>query len=333
MPRPALLVLVLTVALAAPFVSAEQAQPPAPRPVTTAPADAAEKPTELIATAELDLRLRPLRKAGLAVEVDAWMATFQAKIQEISDTEIAIRSATGDQKTSLVEKLGQLQMERVALLDRVNLVLAAYKAKGGDTAEHDKYIEAVSGIKIDVTDAQTTASLVMSWLKSPEGGLRWLRAIVLFIVVLVVARIAAAVASGLLARALRAVKNVSDLLREFFVNTTRQVIMLIGLVVALSTLGVNVGPMVAAIGAVGFIVGFALQGTLGNFAAGLMILLYRPYDVGDDIAVGAVKGRVESMTLVSTTLLNADGQRVIAPNGSIWGGVITNLSKGSTRAG
>lgn len=333
MPRPAVRVLILVVALSVPFACADEAPPPAPLPVTTAPANAAEKPTELISTAELDIRLRPLRKAGLAVEVEAWMATFQAKIQEISDTEIAIRSATGDEKASLLEKLGQLQTERVAMLDRVNVVLAAYKAKGGDTAEHDKFIEAVSGIKIDVTDAQTATSVVINWLKSPEGGLRWLRAIVLFIVVLIVARIAAAVVSGLISQALRAVKNLSDLLREFFVNTTRQIIMLIGLVVALSMLGVNVGPMVAAIGAVGFIVGFALQGTLGNFAAGLMILLYRPYDVGDEIAVGAIKGKVESMTLVSTTLLNADGQRVIAPNGSIWGGVITNLSKGSTRAG
>jgi small conductance mechanosensitive channel len=325
---------ILSAALASPAARGEPAAQPAappPVPVTTAPAEAAEKPAALISTAELDLRLLPMRKADLGKEVDAWMNALQSKVQAISETEIAVKSAEGEAKTTLLERLGQLQTDRTSLLDRVNLVLAAFRTKGGDTAEQDKYITAVSGIKVDVTDAHAASSVVLNWLKSPEGGLRWARNIALFVVVLIVARVVGGVVSSILSRALRAVKTMSDLLRDFFVNTARQLITLIGVVVALSMLGVDIGPMIAAIGAVGFIVGFALQGTLGNFAAGLMILLYRPYDVGDEIAVGGIKGQVESMTLVSTSLVNAENQRIIAPNNAIWGGVITNLSKGSVR--
>ena len=96
-------------------------------------------------------------------------------------------------------------------------------------------------------------------------------------------------------------------------------------------IGIDVGPFVAAIGAVGFIVAFALQGTLSNFAAGLMILLYRPYDVGQVVTVAGVTGKVSAMSLVSTTLLTPDNQIVTVPNGSIWGGIITNITGNPTR--
>jgi small conductance mechanosensitive channel len=89
-----------------------------------------------------------------------------------------------------------------------------------------------------------------------------------------------------------------------------------------------VGPVVAGLGIAGFIVGFALQETLGNFAAGVMILVYRPYDVGDMIecAGGAVYGSVSHMSLVSTTILTIDNKTRIVPNGKIWGDVITNVA-------
>ena len=91
-------------------------------------------------------------------------------------------------------------------------------------------------------------------------------------------------------------KHSSELLRAFFVNTTRKVTVLIGLVVALSQLGINIGPLLAAIGAAGFVLGFALQGTLSNFAAGLMLLMYRPYNVGDVVTVGSTTGKVEGQS-------------------------------------
>ncbi len=85
-------------------------------------------------------------------------------------------------------------------------------------------------------------------------------------------------------------------------------------------------------GAVGFIVGFALQGTLSNFAAGIMILLYRPYDLGDKVTVAGTTGVVKAMTLVSTVVHNADGHVITIPNSSIWGGTISNLAANNTAA-
>ncbi len=100
---------------------------------------------------------------------------------------------------------------------------------------------------------------------------------------------------------------------------------------ALSMLGINVGPLLAAIGAAGFIIGFALQGTLSNFAAGIMILIYRPHDVGDFVDIGGTFGIVDAMTIVSTTLMTLDNQKVVVPNNMIWGDKITNVTGRYTR--
>jgi small conductance mechanosensitive channel len=90
--------------------------------------------------------------------------------------------------------------------------------------------------------------------------------------------------------------------------------------------------MLAGLGIAGFVLGFALQETLGNFAAGVMILAYRPYDVGDLIECsGGVFGKVSAMNLVSTTILTPDNQTRVVPNGKIWGDVITNVTAQKVR--
>jgi small conductance mechanosensitive channel len=89
--------------------------------------------------------------------------------------------------------------------------------------------------------------------------------------------------------------------------------------------------LLAGFGIAGFIVGFALQDTLGNFASGMLILLYRPFDVGDVVLAGGVEGTVSHMSLVNTTFLTFDNQRLVVPNNLIWGSVITNLTAQRTR--
>jgi small conductance mechanosensitive channel len=103
-------------------------------------------------------------------------------------------------------------------------------------------------------------------------------------------------------------------------------VLLIGFVVALGALGLNVTPLVAAIGAAGLVIGLALQGTLSNFASGVLILIYRPFDVGDAVKVGGVSGTVEAMNLVQTTILTWDNQIQYVPNNEIWDSVITNIN-------
>jgi len=182
-----------------------------------------------------------------------------------------------------------------------------------------------------VTDAGSTWTVIIGWLKSSEGGLRWLKNIILFVVTIVVFMVLSAILGKATQRAVAKIKGASALLKDFLVNVVRKAIFLVGLVVALSMLEVNIGPFLAAIGAAGFIIGFALQGTLSNFAAGIMILLYRPYDIGNFVDVAGVSGTVSAMTLVSTTLKLPDNQTVVIPNNSIWGGIITNVTGSETR--
>lgn len=125
--------------------------------------------------------------------------------------------------------------------------------------------------------------------------------------------------------------DVPDLLRNFAVNVVRKVTFLAGLMIGVSFLGIDIGPLLAGVGVLGFVVGFALQDTLGNFAAGIMLLLYRPYDIGDVVSAGGVTGSVKAMTLVSTTMGTPDNQVVIVPNSKIWGDVITNVTANDTR--
>ncbi len=118
----------------------------------------------------------------------------------------------------------------------------------------------------------------------------------------------------------------SQLLEQTMVSVTGKLVLLLGLVVALSFLGIELGPVLAGLGIAGFVLGFALQDSLANFAAGTMILLYAPFDVGDAIEVAGVTGVVDSMSLVSTTILTFDNQRVIVPNSKTWGDVIKNIT-------
>lgn len=125
--------------------------------------------------------------------------------------------------------------------------------------------------------------------------------------------------------------QLSQLFEDFLVSATVKVTLFVGLLVALSQLGIDLGPLLAGLGVAGFIVGFAVQDSLSNFAAGMMILGYRPYDVGDSIEAGGVAGKVSNMSLVSTTIVTFDNQRLVVPNSKIWGGVIKNVSAEPTR--
>jgi small conductance mechanosensitive channel len=101
--------------------------------------------------------------------------------------------------------------------------------------------------------------------------------------------------------------------------------------VVLAALGVNVTPLFALVGGASFILAFAMQNTLGNLAAGLMIMINRPFDEGDYVSVGGVAGTVRNVSIVSTTVVTPDNQIVVVPNSSVWGNVITNATASETR--
>jgi small conductance mechanosensitive channel len=106
---------------------------------------------------------------------------------------------------------------------------------------------------------------------------------------------------------------------------------ILGVFIALSQVGFALGPVLAGFGIAGFIAGFALQETLANLASGVMILIYRPFDIGDGVEAGGAAGVVSAMSMVSTRILTDDNQALVVPNGKIWGGVIKNVTAEKTR--
>jgi len=124
----------------------------------------------------------------------------------------------------------------------------------------------------------------------------------------------------------RSGEQMSTLLKDVLASVSGATVMVIGILIALSQVGVSIGPALAGLGVAGFIIGFALQDTLGNFAAGGMILIYRPYDVDDFVEVAGASGLVKKMSLVSTTITTFDNQTLVVPNSKIWGDVIKNVT-------
>jgi len=235
-------------------------------------------------------------------------------------------AAQEDIKTALIKHVTTLMSDRTAIVDRFNIVLDELKAKGGETGEYDSYIKAVSGIKVDVTDASATWTTITGWLMSPEGGFRWAVNIIQFIVIVIVFYLLSIVAGKAAHKTASRSKTFSSLLSEFLVLSARRMVLFIGFFVGLSALEINIGPVLAVIGAAGFVIAFALQNSLSNFASGILMLLYRPFDTGDTINVAGTLGKVESMNLLSTQLRTPDNQLVIVPNNSVWGDVITNVT-------
>ena len=105
----------------------------------------------------------------------------------------------------------------------------------------------------------------------------------------------------------------------------------VGLMIALSALGVDITPVFALFGGGAFILAFAMQETLGNLAAGLMIMINRPFDEGDYVDVAGVSGTVNSVSIVSTTVTTPDNQVIVIPNSKVWGDIITNVTASKTR--
>lgn len=269
------------------------------------------------------------RDAALQKEIEAakTKAKKEGKSVVASDK---TKEAKADLKTALFKHVTSLMDERTALIDRLNVVLTELKAKGGKIKEYDAYIKAVSGIKVDVTDASATWTMIAGWLMSAEGGIRWAMNIVQFVVIVFVFYLLSIVAGKAAQKGFAKAKHISILLRDFLVLSARRLVLLIGFFVGISALEVNIGPVLAVIGAAGFVIAFALQNSLSNFASGILMLIYRPFDIDDMINVAGVFGKVESMHLLSTQLRTPDNQLVIVPNNSVWGDVITNVT-GITR--
>jgi small conductance mechanosensitive channel len=227
--------------------------------------------------------------------------------------------------------LGQLRLdEHVASLEAAAEIMESLDI---DVAEYRQLLFEVTGeITTDLLSKEVLGGLFSKWSDIVgdwlvDSGPRLFFQIVLFLLILLLFKFLARIARKIVKKGIQtSTLQVSTLLERTALSVTGSVVMIVGFLVALSQLGFEVGPLLAGLGVVGFIVGFALQDTLANFASGVMILLYRPYDVGDLIEAAGAFGKVSDMSLVSTTILTLDHQTLVIPNNKIWGDVIKNVT-------
>ena len=120
--------------------------------------------------------------------------------------------------------------------------------------------------------------------------------------------------------------KIDETLANFFDDIIYYVLMVIVILTALKQLGVDTTSFFAILGAAGLAIGLALKDSLGNFASGVMIIMFRPFKVGDFINAGGVSGTVEEVSIFNTIVITPDNQKIIVPNGAITGGSIVNVN-------
>ncbi len=157
-------------------------------------------------------------------------------------------------------------------------------------------------------------------------GLNLLAAAVIFYIGRIIARIAT---KGL--RKLMESQSVDAILVTFVTSLVQWALMAFVIIAAITKLGVQTASLVALIGAAGLAVGLALQGSLANFAAGVLIVLFRPYKVGDWVEAAGVAGSVLQVQVLTTLLQTADNKQIIIPNGQVMNNIITNYNANATR--
>ena len=135
----------------------------------------------------------------------------------------------------------------------------------------------------------------------------------------------------ILGKALRKVGGVDETLVKFLENIVYYALLTVVIIAALNKLGIATTSFLAILGAAGLAVGLALKDSLGNFASGVMIVLFKPFRVGDFVTAGGVSGTVTEVTIFNTVFLTADNQKIIVPNSSITSGSITNINANDTR--
>jgi len=164
----------------------------------------------------------------------------------------------------------------------------------------------------------------------PREVALWSVNIVGAIVILFVGYILAGFARGLL-RNLFSKRNIEATVGGFVGNIAHALIMTFVVITALGQLGVDTKSFAAIIAAAGLAIGLALQGGLANFAAGFLIVVFRPFKAGDTINGAGIEGKVEEVLIFSTTLNTVDNKRIIVPNSALMSGTITNYTTNPTR--
>ena len=283
---------------------------------------------------DLQLLTVPLTVDELKALAGKWLEIVKAKTEQAVDTQIAVSKANGAAQDAQRDKLTKLYAQRNFLFDRYNVVLNAWEKKGGDTKEIAVYRDYQDAILLEETrnaDLKTLVAWTMDWLKSEDGGVTFAKNVAVVVMSFLVLLFVAGIVRALVRRWIGHVPKISDLLQAFIVGVVYWLVLAVGLMLVLSGLGVDITPLFALFGGASIIAALAMQDSLSNLASGLMIMIYRPFDVGDYVDVGGVAGTVKSTNIVATTVTTPDNQVIVIPNKNVWGNVITNVTASDTR--
>lgn len=257
------------------------------------------------------------------------------KLLQLEKKKAVVRSesSTGE---ALISQAAILNLEIQEYANRLQTQVTLLNDLGLSSALHKKtLIQARDTVSREIFDSKVISHLITEWWLDVKT---WLRRsapsvvgnIVTFIGILVISYLLSRLGRQLMRVSItRSRPDMSALAQSFLIVSTGRLILLLGIIYALAKLGLQIGPLLAGLGIMGFVIGFALQETLANFASGLMILIYRPYDVGDKIQVAGIKGRVRHMTLVTTTVFTSENHHLTIPNNKIWKDIINNVTSQS----
>lgn len=174
------------------------------------------------------------------------------------------------------------------------------------------------------TDVNKYVDLAIQY--GAEYGLRILGAIAIFVIGKWVAK-----KLSKFIRKFMDSREVDPTLSAFIASLVDILLLIVVVLAALNNLGIDTTSFIAMLGAAGLAIGLALQGTFGNIGSGVILILFRPFEVGDFVSVGGESGTVEAITLFNTTLTTPDNKVILIPNGAVTGGNITNFSKKEER--
>ena len=151
------------------------------------------------------------------------------------------------------------------------------------------------------------------------------------VAILIVGWIASKWVHRAVTKALGRSENIAPMLGSFFASLARYLVLIFTGLMVLSQFGVQTASLIAVLGAAGLAIGLALQGTLSNVAAGVMILIFRPFKIGDYVEAGGQAGTIQAVTLFITEMVTPDNVQIIVPNSQIFGSSVVNYSFHDTR--
>ncbi|MGB3404908.1 MAG: mechanosensitive ion channel domain-containing protein [Microcoleaceae cyanobacterium] len=289
---------------------------------------------DLIANTEINRNIET--KVASSIEGTNTLENIEQKQDQLENAAEQLEEkaeANSELKNQLVSNVTELEAERTAIIDRFEVVLDELQRKGGEINSYQDYIKAVSTLELDLEDTEGLGVRLMGWVTSEEGGIRWATKLAIFTTIVIISVIISYILSLIISKSLSKFGNTSELFREFVVVLVRRGGVIIGCLVGLTALEVSLGPILALVGGASFILAFALQSNLANLASGLMLMVYKPFDTGDEVMVGDIWGYVDSITLASTKIKGFKNEMISIPNDTVWSSTIKNLTADETRNG